>query len=97
MTPQQAGPATLAALIRGHWSIENAIHHVRDTTFAQDACRSRTGHAAVNLAALRNAVITAIRATGATNIAAARRWAATRPHNAIKLLTGRAKRDIAPL
>ena len=97
LSPERAAPAVLAALMRGHWAIENAVHHVRDTTFAEDASRSRTGHAAVNLAALRNAIITAIRAAGATNIAAARRWAATRPYNAIKLLTGRAKRDIAPL
>ncbi len=26
-------PARLADIIRGHWAIENAIHHVRDTTF----------------------------------------------------------------
>lgn len=97
LPPARADPAVLTALIRGHWAIENSIHHVRDATFAEDACRARTGHAATNLAALRNAVITAIRATGATNLAAARRWAATRPHNAIKLLTGRAKQDIAPL
>ena len=97
LPPQRADPAVLATLIRGHWAIENAVHHVRDVTFAEDACRTRTGHAAVNLAALRNAVITAIRATGATNIAAARRWAATSIHRTIKLLTGKAKRDIAPL
>ena len=97
LPPPRADPPVLAALIRGHWAIENAVHHVRDVTFAEDACRSRTGHAATNLAALRNAVITAIRATGATNIAATRRRAATSAHHAIKLLTGRVKRDIAPL
>jgi len=31
----QAGPARLADLIRGHWAIE-ALHHLRDTTFAED-------------------------------------------------------------
>ena len=97
LPPARADPAVLAALIRGHWAIENAVHHVRDVTLAEDACRARTGHAAVNLAALRNAVITAIRATGATNTAAARRWAATSAYRTIKLLTGKAKRDIAPL
>lgn len=97
LPPGRANPAVLAALVRGHWAIENAVHHVRDVTFAEDACRSRTGNAAQNLAALRNAVITAIRATGTTSIAAARRWAATSTNNAIKLLTGSADRDIPPL
>lgn len=28
--------------IRGHWTIENNNHHVRDTTLQEDACRVRT-------------------------------------------------------
>jgi predicted transposase YbfD/YdcC len=32
----QASPARLADAIRGHWAIE-ALHHIRDTTFAEDA------------------------------------------------------------
>src|SRR6185437_1195211 len=31
--------AALLALARGHWQIENRLFHVRDTTFAEDACR----------------------------------------------------------
>jgi DDE_Tnp_1-associated len=34
----QASPARLADLLRGHWAIE-ALHHLRDTTFAEDACK----------------------------------------------------------
>ncbi|MEU8512953.1 ISAs1 family transposase [Kitasatospora sp. NPDC048722] len=40
----QASPARLAQLIRDHWSIE-ALHHIRDTTFAEDASQLRTGNA----------------------------------------------------
>jgi predicted transposase YbfD/YdcC len=43
----QAGPADLAAAIRGHWGMENSSHHIRDVTFAEDACPRRdrtTGH-----------------------------------------------------
>jgi hypothetical protein len=33
---EQASPARLADLIRGHWAIE-ALHHICDVTFAEDA------------------------------------------------------------
>ena len=36
LTAERATPAELARLIRGHWKIE-ALHHVRDVTFAEDA------------------------------------------------------------
>ncbi|MFI0928690.1 ISAs1 family transposase [Streptomyces sp. NPDC021012] len=36
LAAEQATPAQLARLIRDHWKIE-ALHHVRDTTFAEDA------------------------------------------------------------
>ncbi len=38
-----AAGAQIAAWIRGHWKIENQLHNVRDTTFAQDASKIRTG------------------------------------------------------
>ena len=36
LSAAQASPARLADWIRGHWGIE-ALHHIRDTTFAEDA------------------------------------------------------------
>jgi predicted transposase YbfD/YdcC len=45
LTFQQASPARLADLLRGHWGIENGLHHVRDATFAEDASQVRTGTA----------------------------------------------------
>jgi len=36
LTAAQAHPARLADWIRGHWGIE-ALHHLRDVTFAEDA------------------------------------------------------------
>jgi hypothetical protein len=38
---QLARPVRLADLLRGHWAIE-ALHHLRDTTFAEDASQVRT-------------------------------------------------------
>lgn len=43
----------LNQLIRGHWSIENKLHWHLDVTFAEDASRARSGHAALNLSTLR--------------------------------------------
>jgi hypothetical protein len=53
----QASPARLADLIRGHWAIENGLHHVRDVTFAEDAGKVRTGSGPSVMACLRNLVI----------------------------------------
>lgn len=42
-----------AALIRGHWGIENGLHWVLDVVFHEDDSRTRSGHAAANLAMVR--------------------------------------------
>jgi len=48
----------LHAIIRNHWSsIENGIHHRRDVTFGEDACRIAQRPAAHAMAALRNLAI----------------------------------------
>jgi len=83
----------LADLVRGHWSIENSIHWVRDVTYQEDASRVRTGNAPAVLAAVRNIVTTVLRLAGATNIAAARRAATLDPAAAIHLFTPSSKRD----
>lgn len=85
LTPRQADPARLLALIRGHWSIE-VRHWVRDVTFGEDRSRLRTGHAPQVMAALRNLALTLIRRTGTTQIAAYRRHLAAHPAKALRLL-----------
>ena len=57
-------PDEMAALWRGHWSIENRRHYVRDVTLGEDACQMHTGQAPHALAALRNAVISLLRRAG---------------------------------
>jgi predicted transposase YbfD/YdcC len=69
LTAEQATPARLAQLVRNHWSIE-ALHHVRDTTFAEDASQLRTGNAPRAMATWRNLAIGVLRLNGAKNIAA---------------------------
>jgi predicted transposase YbfD/YdcC len=63
-----ADSAQLANLIRPHWQIE-ALHHVRDTTFAEDASHLRTGNAPRTMATWRNQTIGALRLAGIQNIA----------------------------
>jgi hypothetical protein len=68
--PRPGEPARLADDLRGHWSIE-ALHHVRDTTFAEDTSQVRTGSAPQVMAALRNLAIGVLCPAGPLNLAAA--------------------------
>jgi predicted transposase YbfD/YdcC len=80
-----ARPARLADLLRGHWAIE-ALHHVRDTTFAEDAYQVRTGAAPGVMAALRNLAVGALSRAGPVNVAAALRRHARDPHRPLATL-----------
>ena len=57
MPPQEAGAATIEALWRGHWTIENRLHYVRDVSFGEDAGHAAHGTTAHALAALRNGLL----------------------------------------
>jgi predicted transposase YbfD/YdcC len=85
LTHAQAGPARLADLIRGHWAIE-ALHHIRDTTFAEDGSQVRTGAAPSVMAALRNLVIGVLSRAGPVNVAAALRRHARNPRRPLTTL-----------
>jgi hypothetical protein len=78
LTHAQASPACLADLLRGHWAIE-ALHHVRDSTFAEDASQVRTGAGPHVMASLRNLAIGALRRAGMANVTAALRYHARDP------------------
>lgn len=57
--PPQVG--RLAALIRGHWGIENRLHWSLDVTFNEDQSRIRQGHAAENAALLRRLALSILK------------------------------------
>jgi predicted transposase YbfD/YdcC len=82
---EQARPARLADLLRGHWAIE-AHHHIRDTTFAEDASQLRTGSAPHVMAILRNLVIGMLCRAGPVNVAAALRRHARDPRRPLTTL-----------
>ncbi|MCX4781734.1 ISAs1 family transposase [Streptomyces sp. NBC_01264] len=69
MTSSQASPQLIGRIARAQWGIE-AVHHIRDTTFTEDASKIRTGHGPENMATLRNLAINTLRDAGHRNIAA---------------------------
>ncbi|TDD05370.1 ISAs1 family transposase, partial [Nonomuraea deserti] len=85
LPPGRITHAQLATLIRGHWSIE-ALHHIRDVTYREDASRVRTGTAPRILAGLRNLAIGLARLIGWTNIAAATDHYRSHPADGLQLL-----------
>jgi predicted transposase YbfD/YdcC len=79
LTVTQARPGQLAGILRGHWSIEDRLHWIRDVTYDEDRSQVRSGNGPRVMASLRNLAITILRLTGETNIAAALRHHARRP------------------
>lgn len=84
-----APPELVASWARGHWTIENRLHWVRDVVFDEDRHQLRTRNGPQIMAALRNLAISLIRLLhGATaSIAATTRAMARRPRRAIDLIT----------
>jgi predicted transposase YbfD/YdcC len=82
---ESARPARLADLLRGHWAIE-ALHHIRDVTFAEDASQVRTGSGPSVMAALRNLTIGVLCRAGPANLAAALRHHARDPRRLLASL-----------
>lgn len=86
LSPEQAPPGRLLALVRGQWQIENQSHWVRDVTFDEDRSQVRCGNIPQVMAALRNTTIGLLRWAGHTNIAAACRRLAAQPVQALALI-----------
>jgi hypothetical protein len=73
-------------LARGHWSIENRLHWVRDVTFDEDRCRIRKGAGAQNMACLRNLAISLLRMAGARYIPTALRACSRLGYRVLRLI-----------
>src|SRR3990172_7360565 len=63
------GAQSYAQAIRGHWSIENRQHYVRDVSLGED--RSRIRHNPGVFARLRSFALNLLHSSGVTNIAEA--------------------------
>jgi hypothetical protein len=70
-------------LWRGHWTIENRLHYIREVTLDEDRATVQAGHAPQVLAAFRNTAIGLLRRLGATNSAAGWCCCAARPRFAL--------------
>jgi len=82
----KASPALFARLIRGHWTVENNIHWLRDAVGFEDRCRSRDPNAACVLALLRTALIAPLRAAGHFSLTRAMEDFARNPGLAVTIL-----------
>ena len=76
----------LLALVRGHWTVENRLHWVRDVTFDEDRSQVRKGNGPRVMATLRNLAISVLRLAGAHFIAKALRWCARDHERALRLI-----------
>jgi predicted transposase YbfD/YdcC len=78
LTITQARHAQLAAIMRGHWGIEDRLHRVRDIDFDEDRSQVRTGSGPRIVASLRPGDHHPA-AHWSASIAAPRRYHARRP------------------
>lgn len=86
LSAREAEPEHIAGYVRGHWSIENKIHWVRDVTYREDSSRVRTAARPRIMATLRNLAIGLIRQAGHTKIAATIRKIKHDPHLLLAIL-----------
>jgi predicted transposase YbfD/YdcC len=82
----EVSAADLETLWRGHWTIENRKHYVRDVTLGEDAGQMYRGNAPQVLAALRNTIIDLFRWQGWTNMADALRHYGAAVERALTLI-----------
>jgi predicted transposase YbfD/YdcC len=73
---QPVAAATVNALVRGHWGIENCLHWVLDVTFQEDASRIRTGDAPQNMGVVRHIALNLLRQETSTSSLKTKRFRA---------------------
>jgi predicted transposase YbfD/YdcC len=74
LSPRKASPKQVLEYNRGHWQIENRLHHVRDMTYDEDRSQVRKEHAPHAMASVRNIAISLLRLADVENVAAATRY-----------------------
>ena len=62
LPPERSSPQQIAQLLRGHWSIENGVHRVRDVSYDEDRLHGRA--LGPVLTAVRNTAMSLLRQQG---------------------------------
>ena len=57
-----------AAVVKGHWTIENELHWQLDVTLREDHCRIRKGNADANFSILRRIALMLLRNEKTANL-----------------------------
>ena len=68
-TAEQADPARLLNVNRGHWTIENSCHYIIDWNYDEDRSRIRTGYGPENITRMRRFAIGIIKAKKVRSVA----------------------------
>ncbi len=86
LSEEKASPEDVLSFNRGHWSIENKIHYVRDRTFDEDRSQVRKNSAPQVMATLRNIVMGLLRLANVENIAAALRYCNRKVRQTLRMI-----------
>jgi predicted transposase YbfD/YdcC len=81
-----ASASRLLELKRGHWAIENSLHHVKDMTFGEDHSLVHRGNGPDNMSLLFNTVVNLLHQGGQTKMAASLRRHSRNPLTALALM-----------
>lgn len=88
LAPQEADPARLLALRRGHWTVENRLHRRKDVNFGEDASLIHAGQGPTVMALLRDAAVSLLHGAGVRRVAARLRTHSQQPERAVALVVG---------
>ena len=86
LKPSEASAEHLLALRRGHWSIENKSHWMRDTLIGEDASPVRCGSIPQVMAAMWRTALSVFRFAGITRIADMMKYYASKPLLAVNMI-----------
>jgi predicted transposase YbfD/YdcC len=80
-------PERLLTLKRGHWTIENRLHYVKDVTMGEDRSTVHADNGPKIMAALRNTAVSLLRRAGFSTIAARMRYNSGHPEATLQVLS----------
>jgi predicted transposase YbfD/YdcC len=80
-------PERLLNLKRGHWTIENRLHYVKDVSMGEDRSTVHVDNGPKIMATLRNTAVSLLRRAGFSPIAARLRYNCGHPQAALQVLS----------